>query len=262
MAGWLPMSSVPFAAMSQHHYSQLLSPPLTATTSVLIVDGAPSQSEPLSDGLRAHGFQPAITCHGATALNMGRQQSFDVVIVDLGLSETDVFETMRQLRRQLTDAIIIATSTYYRVEDAVATFEAAADDFIIRPLFVEDLVARIKSRISGRRRSEPTVLKAGHITLDLTSKRVETPAGLVDLTAREFALAETFLRHRGQVLSQDQLLSQVWGHDQYPASNVIAVHIRTLRRKLGPGTIQTVRGLGYRFDVLERGINDKPPPRQ
>ena len=120
-----------------------------------------------------------------------------------------------------------------------------------KPFRFEELLARIRLRLRDGAAPESTVLLAGGVSLDLRSRRasVDDPNGgaVVELTAREFALAEVFLRHAGQVLSREQLLSHVWGYDFDPGSNVVDVYVRYLRRKLGESVIETVRGMGYRL---------------
>ena len=136
------------------------------------------------------------------------------------------------------------------LEDTVAGFEGGADDYLTKPFRFDELLARVQGP-TAQRTAEPslTVLKIGDMILDLRTRRASINGRTVELTAREFALTETLMRHPGQVLSREQLLSHVWGYDFAPESNVVDVYIRYLRRKLGPGRIQTVRGMGYRLEV-------------
>ncbi|MGH8982862.1 MAG: winged helix-turn-helix domain-containing protein, partial [Acidimicrobiia bacterium] len=120
------------------------------------------------------------------------------------------------------------------------------------PFAFEELLARVRARLRDSADSEPTVLQAGDVRLDLRTRRARVGARVVELTAREFALAETFLRHPDQVVSREQLLSHVWGYDFDTGSNVVEVYVRYLRKKLGEGVIETVRGMGYRLTVRPR----------
>jgi Transcriptional regulatory protein, C terminal len=133
------------------------------------------------------------------------------------------------------------------VRDTVAALEGGADDDMPKPFRFEELLARVRLRLSGGRQTETTVLTCGDLSLDLRTRRAQAGSRTVDLSAREFALAETFLRHPGQVLAREQLLSHVWGYDFDPGSNVVDVYVRYLRRKLGAARIETVRGMGYRL---------------
>jgi DNA-binding response OmpR family regulator len=133
------------------------------------------------------------------------------------------------------------------VPDRVAGLELGADDYVTKPFSFEELLARVRARLRDDRHEEATMLRVGDVALDLRTRRADVDGRSVELTAREFALAETFMRHAGQVLSREQLLSHVWGYDFDPGSNVVDVYVRYLRRKLGGERIETVRGMGYRF---------------
>ncbi len=119
-----------------------------------------------------------------------------------------------------------------------------------KPFRFEELLARVRLRLTDERTAELTVLSYGGLQLDLRTRRASIDDRTVDLSAREFALAETFLRHPGQVLSREQLLSRVWGYDFDPGSNVVDVYVRYLRRKLGAERFSTLRGMGYRLEEV------------
>jgi DNA-binding response OmpR family regulator len=134
------------------------------------------------------------------------------------------------------------------VEDTVAGLEGGADDYVAKPFRFEELLARVRARLREDGVAEPTVLRVGEAALDLRTRRLTVDDRTVELTAREFAMAEMFFRHPGQVLSREQLLSHVWGYDYDPGSNVVEVYVRYLRQKLGESWITTVRGMGYRLE--------------
>jgi two-component system, OmpR family, response regulator len=133
------------------------------------------------------------------------------------------------------------------VSDKVGGLEGGADDYVTKPFRFEELLARVRARLRDERTVERTVLRAGSVVLDLRTRRASTDGRTVDLTAREFTMLEVLIRHAGQVLSREQLLSHVWGYDYDPGSNVVDVYIGYLRRKLGSNSIETVRGMGYRL---------------
>ena len=133
------------------------------------------------------------------------------------------------------------------VADKVEGLDAGGDDYVTKPFGLEELLARIRVRLRGDSAREATVLETGAVALDLRTRRATVEGRTVELTAREFTMLETLLRHRDQVLSREQLLSHVWGYDYDPGSNVVEVYIGYLRRKLGEGVIETVRGMGYRL---------------
>jgi DNA-binding response OmpR family regulator len=136
------------------------------------------------------------------------------------------------------------------IDDTVAGLDYGADDYVGKPFRLAELLARIRRRLraTGGSGTEPMVLMHGGLSLDLRTRRLTADGGPpVDLTAREFALAETLLRHPGQVLSREQLLSRVWGYDYDPGSNVVDTYVRYLRKKVGAERIETVRGMGYRL---------------
>ncbi|HET9441809.1 MAG TPA: response regulator transcription factor, partial [Acidimicrobiales bacterium] len=122
-----------------------------------------------------------------------------------------------------------------------------------KPFRFEELLARVRARLRTRPGGDPTVLRVGAVSLDVRTRRATIGTGTVELTAREFGLLETFLRHPDQVLSREQLLSLVWGYDFDPGSNVVEVYVRALRRKLGDAVVETVRGMGYRLPVPASG---------
>ena len=117
-----------------------------------------------------------------------------------------------------------------------------------KPFRFEELLARVRVRLRGERVAEPTVLRNGEVVLDLRTRQVVVEGKALNLSAREFALAEVFFRHPGQVLSREQLLSQVWGYDFDPGSNVVDVYVGYLRKKLGKDRVVSVRGMGYRLE--------------
>jgi two-component system copper resistance phosphate regulon response regulator CusR len=215
---------------------------------ILIAEDEPRIAAFLDKGLRANGFSVTVVDDGGEALVLADSDDFDLLILDVGLPTLDGFGVLRALRaagRQLPVIILTARDS---VEDTVAGLEGGADDYVAKPFRFDELLARVRVRLRTDRTPEATVLDVGGASLDLRTRRLVVDGRTVELTAREFALAEMFFRHPGQVLSREQLLSNVWGYDYDPGSNVVEVYVRYLRQKLGEGRIRTVRGMGYRLD--------------
>ena len=196
----------------------------------------------LEKGLRASGYVPTTVGDGRAALALARTDHFDLLVLDLGLPELDGLEVLRELRRLGRRLPVVILSAR---DDVVSGLDLGADDYVRKPFRFEELLARIRARLRPDGTAGDVVLRYGDLELDLHSRRARVDGREVDLSAREFTLLDVFLRHRGQVLSQEQLLSQVWGYDFDPGSNVVEVYVSYLRRKLGRERIQTVRGMGY-----------------
>jgi DNA-binding response OmpR family regulator len=214
---------------------------------ILIAEDEPRIAAFVEKGLRANGFATTVVADGPAALAKARAGDADLLVLDIGLPGLDGFGVLRTLRGEGVGIPVIILTARDGVQDTVAGLEGGADDYMPKPFRFEELLARIRLRLAGSRPAESTVLRCGDLSLDLRTRRATADGRTVDLSAREFALAETFLRHPGQVLSREQLLSGVWGYDFDPGSNVVDVYVRYLRRKLGASRIQTVRGMGYRL---------------
>jgi len=198
-------------------------------------------------GLRAHGFTTTVVGDGDGALGYAITGGFDLLILDLGLPGKDGLIVLRELRDARSTLPVIILTARDTVGDTVAGLDGGADDYMTKPFRFEELLARVRLRLrTADRTPEPTMLSDAGLSLDLRTRRAQSGDRTVDLTAREFTLLELFLRHPGQVLSREQLLSHVWGYDYDPGSNIVEVYVRSLRRKIGTERITTVRGMGYR----------------
>ncbi len=181
---------------------------------------------------------------------MAQSQDFDLLILDIGLPGKDGWMVLSELRGQGEHLPIIILTARDDIRDKVAGLEGGADDYVTKPFRFEELLARVRLRLRDLRlprREEQMVLRAGNIVQDLLTRQVWVGERLVELSAREFTLAELFLRHPGQVMSREQVLSHVWGYDYNPGSNIVDVYVGYLRKKLGGNLIETVRGMGYRL---------------
>ena len=218
---------------------------------ILIAEDEPRIASFLQKGLTANGFATTVAEDGRQALYAAASGDFDLLILDLGLPDMDGFAVLRELRGRSVRLPVVILTARDGVTDTVAGLEGGADDYVTKPFRFEELLARVRVRLRGERAPEETVLTAGDLSLDLRTRRARVGDHDVELTAREFTLAETLLRHAGQVLSREQLLSHVWGYDYDPGSNVVDVYVGYLRRKLGAERIRTVRGMGYRLETHE-----------
>ena len=214
---------------------------------ILIAEDEDRIASFLEKGLRANGFSTTVVDDGRLAASVARDSDYDLVILDLGLPSLHGLEVLEQVRRRGERLPVIILTARDELDTTVAGFAGGADDYVTKPFRFEELLARIRVRLRPEGASEITLLRVGDVTLDLRTRRASVGERTVELTAREFTLAETFLRHPDQVLSREQLLSHVWGYDFDPESNIVDVYVRYLRRKLGDGVIETVRGMGYRL---------------
>lgn len=214
---------------------------------ILIVEDEPRLVSFLEKGLRANGFVVAVAPDGATALAKADPEDFDLILLDLGLPDIDGLDVLAELRDRGISLPVVALTAREEVDDKVRGLNAGADDYMTKPFRLEELLARIRARLRSGGQPEVTLLEAAGVQLDLRTRTASVDGATTELTAREFTMLETLMRHEGQVLSREQLLSRVWGYDHDPGSNVVEVYVGYLRRKLGAERIQTVRGMGYRL---------------
>src|SRR5918999_2045943 len=189
-----------------------------------------------------------IVGEGGEALTQARSGKYDLLILDLGLPGRDGLDVLESLRGEGTAIPVVILTARNTTREVVAGLEGGADDYVTKPFRFEELLARVRVRLRGDTASEGAVLSIADAELDLRTRRAIVDDRAVELSAREFALAEMFFRHPGQVLSREQLLSGVWGYDFDPGSNVVDVYVGYLRRKIGRHRITAVRGMGYRLE--------------
>lgn len=221
-------------------------------TSILIVEDEARISSFIEKGLAAAGYTPTVVGNGLDALDYVATGSFDLVLLDVGLPGIDGFEVLSRLRSSGETMPIIMLTARTSTDDTVAGLDGGANDYLPKPFKFDELVARIRLRLreSGQQTVAETVLRHREVALDLRTRRVSVGEQSIDLSAREFALAEQFLRHPEQVLSREQLLSRVWGFDFDPGSNVVDVYVRYLRSKMAPSASR--RCAGWAIDWSER----------
>lgn len=219
-------------------------------TSILVVEDEERIATFVEKGLTASGYAPTVVGTGREALDYLATGSFELVLLDVGLpGGIDGFGVLQRLRASGDTTPVIMLTARTSVDDTIQGLDGGANDYVPKPFKFDELLARIRLRLreSGQAPVVETVLRHGDLSLDLRTRRVSVGATAIDLSAREFALAEQFLQHPDQVLSREQLLSRVWGFDFDPGSNVVDVYVRYLRGKIGAERIETVRGMGYRL---------------
>ena len=209
---------------------------------ILIAEDEERLAAFLEKGLRANGYVTTTATDGPTALVLADDDDFDLMILDLGLPGLDGMSVLRTMRSQGRRMPVVILSAR---DDVVGGLTGGADDYVMKPFRFEELLARVRVRLRDEGTSDQVVLEHGGVALDLRSRRALVEGKSIELSAREFTMLEVFLRHPGQVMSREQLLSHVWGYDFDPGSNVVDVYVGYLRRKLGRDRIETVRGMGY-----------------
>ena len=214
---------------------------------ILVVEDEPGIAAFLRRGFEAAGYTVLDTPDGPTGLALAQRDDVRLVVLDLGLPGLPGEEVLTRLRALRPSLPVIVLTAKDSVADKVANLDAGADDYVVKPFSFSELLARVRARLRAGDQPTSPRLQAGGVTLDLLARRATVDGRSVDLSSREFALAEVLVRHAGQVLSKAQLLDQVWGYDFDGGSNVVEVYVRHLRRKLGADRIETVRGAGYRF---------------
>lgn len=219
---------------------------------ILIVEDEERIAAFLEKGLAADGHATTVVDDGDAAARFARSGLFDLVVLDLGLPGKDGLQVLSELRAAGDRTPVVILTARSGVEHVVQGLELGADDYLTKPFAFDELLARVRARLRDSGTPDATTLTVAGHELDLRTRRLHLPGDRVeDLTSREFALAELLFRHPGQVLSREQILSQVWGFDYDPGSNIVDVYISNLRRKLGGDVIETIRGVGYRLRATE-----------
>lgn len=218
-------------------------------TQILLIEDEDRIASFVEKGLRAAGYAVLRGATAAEGYEYALSSAVDLTVLDLGLPDDDGLRLLGRLRAQGFTAPVIILTARSTPADTVAGLDSGADDYMAKPFSIDELLARIRLRLRGGSAEEPTSLAVGSLTLDLHARRITAGEKQHDLSSREFALLETFMRHPGQVLSREQLLERVWGYSFDPGSNLVDVYVRYLRAKVGAERIKTVRGVGYRLEA-------------
>ncbi|MGO2750370.1 MAG: response regulator transcription factor [Pseudoclavibacter sp.] len=216
-------------------------------SSILVVEDEARIASFVEKGLKSAGYTVTVATTGTDGLELARGGDFDLVLLDVGLPGFDGFEVLDRLRAEGQTVPVIMLTARTSVEATVRGLDGGANDYLAKPFKFDELLARIRLRLRDAGQAATTELVHDDLVLDLRTRRVRVNGADIDLSAREFGLAEQFFANPGQVLSREQLLSRVWGFDFDPGSNVVDVYVRYLRGKIGSDRIETVRGMGYRL---------------
>ena len=223
---------------------------------VLIIEDDPGIVRFLERGLAAHGHRAVIADNGQDGVLIAADESVDFVLLDIMLPGMDGQEALRRIRARRPDVPVLMLTARDEVQDKISALDGGADDYLTKPFDLEELLARMRALVRRADQPQASRIQIRDLKMDLRSHRVWRGEKLVDLSSREFALLEYFVRHQGQVLSRQQILSAVWDYAFDPGSNVVDVYISYLRNKLDrrgePSLIATVRGTGYRFEPPEQ----------
>lgn len=219
---------------------------------ILVVEDEPTLSSALARGLRAEGFAVDVAADGAVGLWMARENGYDAIVLDILLPGLNGYKVCTLLREQgVWTPILMLTAKDGDLDEAEA-LDGGADDFLSKPFSFVVLLARIRALLRRGATERPAVLRAGSLSLDPASHKVERDGVAIALTAREFSLLQALLRKAGQVLGKREILSSVWGDDFDGDPNIVEVYVGYLRRKIdvpfGRNSIRTLRGAGYLLD--------------
>ena len=216
---------------------------------ILAIEDEPAILRMLERGLAAAGHQVMTASSGEDGALLAQDESLDLVLLDIGLPELSGHEVLSRIRRSRSDLPVLMLTARDDLDNKVRALDAGADDYLTKPFAFEELLARIRALTRRADQASASQVEVGDVRIDLLARRAWRGDRVIELSNREFALLEYFLRHPNQVLSRTQILFAVWEYDADPSSNVVDVYVRYLRRKLGdPSPITTMRGAGYRYD--------------
>ena len=216
---------------------------------ILVVEDEEKLSKFLELELQYEGYDVSVCHDGISGLTLARESDYDLVLLDWMLPSISGLEVCRRLRATGSKVPIILLTAKDEISDRVAGLDAGADDYIVKPFSIEELLARIRAHLRRTNEVDPDELSFGDLSLNRRTREVKRGDRLIELTATEYDLLEYLMSHPRQVLTRDQILERVWGYDFGGDSNIIEVYVRYLRLKLEANQenriIQTVRGVGY-----------------
>lgn len=218
---------------------------------VLVVEDEKQVARFIQKGLEEQGFHVDVSHDGHEAYALAKARQFDVIVLDIMLPGRDGLSILTSLRRQKNTVPVILLTARSEMEERVEGLDLGADDYLTKPFYVEELVSRIHAVIRRGSGSNLSILQMGNLTVNLITREVKRGEELIRLTAREFSLLEYLMRSPGRVYTRTQIIEHVWGYDFDPNTNLVDVYIQRLRKKIrddsSTDTIETIRGVGYRF---------------
>ena len=218
---------------------------------ILLVEDDAALAASVAQYLRASGFSVDGAADGAAALRLAAMNPYDAVVLDLRLPDTDGLALCRQLHAGAHRPRIIMATARDAVADRIRGLDVGADDYLVKPYALGELVARLRALLRRPAESLDAVLRADDLVLDLGTRRAHRGDRAIELTTKEFAVLETLMRHAGRVLTRERISQHAWDENYDPLSNVIDVYVARLRKKIDapgePPLIATVRGAGYRL---------------
>jgi DNA-binding response OmpR family regulator len=219
------------------------------TAHILLVEDEVKLARLVELELGYEGYQVSVAHNGLAGLTMARDDHPDLIILDWMLPGLSGLEVCRRLRSTKDQVPVILLTAKDEVSDRVAGLDAGADDYVVKPFSIEELLARVRAHLRRTQEQNPDVLQFEDLRLNRQTREVHRENRLIELTAKEFDLLEYLMSHPRQVVTRDRILEQVWGYDFLGDSNIIEVYIRYLRLKLEANDekrlIQTIRGVGY-----------------
>ena len=214
---------------------------------VLVIDDEPKIVSFVTRALTARGYEVDSAENGAQGLDLMRVGGYAVVVLDLRLPDIDGIDVLRCTLEERPDQQVIVLSALPDVDTKVLCLDIGAVDYITKPFSLTELLARVRRRVRQRATDGEQFLRVGRLVLDLRKRAADVGEGSVSLAAREFLLLHHLVRHRDEVCTREELLSEVWGYSFDTGTNAVEVCVRRLRAKLGAGVIETVRNVGYSF---------------
>jgi DNA-binding response OmpR family regulator len=214
---------------------------------VLVIDDEPKIVSFVTRALTARGYDVDSAENGAEGLELIRMGGYAVVVLDLRLPDIDGIDVLRSTLEERPDQQVIVLSALPDVDTKVRCLDIGAADYITKPFSLTELLARVRRRVRQRASDGERFLRAGRLVLDLRNRAADVGEGTVTLAAREFLLLQHLVRHRDEVCTREELLSDVWGYSFDPGTNAVEVCVRRLRAKLGQNLIETIRNVGYCF---------------